>query len=680
MMNRCSGHVLGCKHRQRRYWVAFLLASLVWRGATAQDQDLQQLKTLSLEELTSVEVSISGKKVQSADDIAAAVYVVTQADIRRSGVSSIPEALRLVPGMHVSQIDANKWAISIRGFNSRIANKLLVMVDGRSVYSTLFSGVFWELQDYVLADIQRIEVIRGPGGSDWGANAVNGVINIITYSASETQGTLVNASLGTEESATTIRHGGQLADDAFYRVFAKYRHQDDSRFFDNTDATDGWHDLRAGFRVDWNRDADVMVQGEIYTGQFGERIRVLLPSPPFVGVRDDEIDVSGGHILGRMNWASKSGAHNQLQFYFDESRRNQWTIDDTRRVADLTFQSQLSSFDGHDLVWGMGYRFQTDDVPAGDFLIGQSYFFVPESRSDRIYNAFVQDELELSQRLSLTIGAKFEHNSLSGAEFQPSVRVRWKRNERDVVWGAISRAVRTPSRAERDGNIGSEVLDAGPPVLVAGLIGTDSYDSESVIAYELGMRRNVNRQLRLEVAAFYNDYDDLQSIEPGAPFSVPLAIPIVVNPLNAANNLFGETYGLELSVEWQPSDSWAIRANYSYLDIQLHTRPASGDTFSEIQEGISAKHQLNLLAGYSPSENWSLSFRTHYVDDLPGLGVDSYVDLDAGVTWNLRKNTSLVLQGKNLIHDRHIEFLPTFFPTAATQIEREVVLKVDWRF
>ena len=680
MMNRCSGHVLGDQHRQHRYWVALLLVSLVWRGATAQDQDLQQLKTFSLEELTSVEVSISGKKTQNANDIAAAVYVVTQDDIRRSGASNIPEALRLVPGMHVAQIDANKWAISIRGFHSRIANKLLVMVDGRSVYSTLFSGVFWELQDYVLADIQRIEVIRGPGGSDWGSNAVNGVINIITYNASETQGALVSAAVGTEETATSIRYGGQLSDDVFYRVFAKFRNQDDSRFLDNAVATDGWDDIRAGFRVDWNRDVDVTLKGEIYTGHFGERISVLVPIPPFTGLRDDKIDVSGGSIFGRMNWASNSGANNQLQFYVDENRRDQWVIDDTRRVADLSFQSQVSSIEGHDLVWGMGYRFQTDDVPPADLESGQSYFFLPRSRSDRIYNAFVQDEYDLSQRVSLTVGAKVERNSLSGTEFQPSVRLRWNKSERSVVWGAVSRAVRTPSRAERDGNIGTGVVDAGPPVFVAALIGSDNYGSESVIAYEFGVRYSVSGRLKLEVAAFHNDYDDLQSIEPGAPFGIPLSIPVVVLPLNATNNVYGETYGLEVSAAWQPSDSWSVRANYSYLDIQLHSRLGSIDTFTEAQEGLSAKHQLNLIAGYSPNKNWRLDIRTHYVDDLPGSGVDSYVDLDAGVTWNLKGNTRIALQGKNLAHDRHIEFLPTFFPTAATQVEREVVLKIDWHF
>ncbi len=668
----------------------FLVAALLRLPAAAAGVDAapaaegsRDLTELSLEELMNVQVMSVSKRTETMSEAAAAVYVLTQEDLRRAGVTSIPEALRQVPGLQVARATSNTWAISARGFNGRFANKLLVLIDGRSVYTPLFSGVFWDVQDTLLEDVERIEVIRGPGATLWGANAVNGVINIITKSAHQTQGGLVTAAAGSEiDHLVGVRYGAG-AGRASWRLWAKAFDRDPGARPDGGDAQDGWAVARGGFRLDATlADGDALtVQGDLYDGESGERQR--FETFPDLVARDTVFDneISGGNLLARWSHTLTAASHLTLQAYYDRTERILPTIlGETRDTFDLDFQHAVSTV-RHELVWGLGARRTRDRLDGSDFIS-----FDPEERTDDLYGGFVQDEIVVvPERLWLTAGVKIEENDYTGLEVQPSVRALWIPRQRHTLWAAAARAVRTPSRAEEDVRLLADVLPPGAlfpgaPPAIAVFLGSPSFESEELLAYEAGYRVGLPAGLFLDVAAFYNAYDELRSSSPGEPTLVLAPVPHLIIPNVIDNRMEGETWGLEVAAQWWPSDRWRIVAAYTFLDMHLALEEEDPTGAALAVEGESPEQQLSLRSSWDLTDGLALDLVGRYVDALPSQGVEDYVEADLRLAWTPRPELTLAVVGRNLVHDRHQEFVPEIIPTEPTAVERSVHAAVTWSF
>jgi iron complex outermembrane recepter protein len=664
----------GAAHTHYCLRLIVLVASLALaRTVTAQEtyHPPSELKKLSVEELLDIDVTSVSKYPEKLSEAAAAVAVLTQEDIHTSGFTSIPEALRLVPGLDVARVDSHTWAISSRGFNDIFANKLLVLIDGRTVYTPLFSGVFWEVQDTLLEDIDRIEVVRGPGATLWGANAVNGVVNIITKSARDTQGLLISGGGGTEDRGFgSVRYGVKLDDNAFLRIYGKYFDRDSSVLPSDTDAHDAWDMYQAGFRLDWEptKQNSFTVQGDIYTGSQDETYLVPTARFPFSSKIETTDDVSGGNLLGR--WSHSFSVDSQLtvQAYFDRTERNSAIFGEKRDTGDVDLQHRFAFGDRHDVIWGLGFRTTRDEV-ANSLNVSLR----PDSRTLNLYSGFVQDEITIvPERFRLTIGSKFEHNDFTGFEIQPSARVLWTPGHSQSFWASVSRAVRTPSRAESD-----IVLNPAPPVpLPPGLItifGNPNMESEKLLAYELGYRIQPIDQLKFDLTAFYNDYDDLRTLEPirAGP----------VSPSIVSNKLFGESYGAEISATAQVTSRWRLQGSYSYLDVRLHRESGSHDTSTETTiEGSSPHNQFFIRSLINLGWNVQFDSTLRYVDVLAAPKVPSYITLDVRLAWSPRKDLEFAIVGQNLLDERHPEFAPTFIGTQQTEVERSVYGTVVWRF
>jgi len=669
---------------------AFVLgAGVSFAGDPIEDTNLAEL---SLEELMNIQVYSVSKRGQALHDSAAAIYVLTQDDIRRSGATSIPEALRWVPGIEVAHIDSNIWAITSRGFNERFGNKLLVLIDGRSVYTPLFAGVYWDVQDALLEDIDRIEVIRGPGGTLWGANAVNGVINIITKKAADTQGVLVSAGAGTEERGFAHgRYGGKIGDNTHYRVYGKYF--DREKFDDGEgDADDDWDTGQGGFRIDskLSEKSELTVSGDYYDGRRDNVQVESLLVPPYLTSFTAESDVSGGNIIGRWNYAVSDNLGFKLQAYYDRTKRDDDQFREVRDTIDLEWQNDIRILEHNQLTWGLGYRWTHDDL-RNEFVTS----FDPDDRTTSLFSAFIQNELALlDDRLFLTVGTKIEHNHYTGWEFQPSGRALWKPADRHAVWGAISRAVRTPSQAENDVILNTAVLPPGvaPPGFpappnplvptVIQLLGTSGYDSENLLAYELGYRTQLHDTLSLDVAAYYNDYEDLRTVtlDPNVPVE-PLLDRTNIRFL-ATNKMEGETYGVELAVDWLPHPKWRVRAGYSYIDIDLHLEGSAQftDPISKSAEDASPHNTAFIRNLIDLPYDVELDTNLRYVDGVSAVDTGSYVNLDARLGWKPTENWELAVIGQNLLEDHHKEYGSSdFVATEFTRVPRGVYFQLTYR-
>jgi iron complex outermembrane receptor protein len=631
---------------------------------------------LSLEELLTIEVVSITKRPESRTEVAAAVYVITQDDIRRSGVTSIPEALRLAPGVQVARIDANKWAIGVRGFTSRLSRSLLVLIDGRSVYSPLFAGVYWEVQDTLLEDVERIEVIRGPGGTVWGTNAVNGVINIITKRAQETQGGLLVAGGGSEEQGFGgVRYGGKIGADIFYRVYGKAFNRD-AAFHRTGPDFDDWRMGQAGFRTDWQgqHGDTITVQGDIYTGTAGQRVALTTLTPPFTTTVEDDAELSGGNLLGRWQRVFSPTSELRLQIYYDYTYRREPTFRESRDTFDIDLLHHFRIPWQQEITWGLAYRVTSDDITAVPTIV-----FTPSQRTDQIFSAFMQDEIRfLAERLRLTIGSKFEHNDYSGFEVQPSARLLWLIAPRHSLWAAVTRAVRTPSRVEHDLTL-TGLLEPTTPTF-GRVFGNNTFESEKLLTYKLGYRVQPVPRLFLDATTFYNRYTDLLSLEPGIPFTEAIPPPQrVILPLFFRNGLHGEGYGVELAVDWQPFDWWRVSGVYAYLHLNLHRDDGSLDTTTaRSTEGSSPHHQASLRSFMTLPGNLEFDLVWRYVDHLPSQGIDSYLSLDARLGWRPLPQLTIAVVGQNLLTDHHAEFGSG--SGGPTEIERSVYGKVAWRW
>ena len=659
----------------------FLCSSVSIASVDAKDD----FTGLSLEELMEIEITSLAKKPQKLSQAAAAVFVITNEDIRRSGATSIPEVLRMVPGLQVARIDANKWAVSARGFNGRFANKLLVLMDGRSVYSPYFAGVSWDVQDTVLEDIDRIEVIRGPGGSLWGANAVNGIINIITKSAFDTQGGLFSAGYGNkEEGFSTLRYGGSLDEEFAYRGYAKFFNRDHFSAIDDQDANDEWWAFRSGFRMDWVADGvdRFTVQGDVYKGESGEKSSIPIPEPPFNVDFENEDRAFGGNVLARWSRTLSASAEYSLQAYYDRTEHDFVTSGEKRSTVDVDFQHRFGLGSRQEVTWGLGLRWTQDH-----FIDSQYMFAEPSKKNDYVFSCFLQDEISLlPDSLHLTLGSKFEHNDYTGLEIQPSGRIRWTPNPRNTIWAAVSRAVRTPTRTERDSsfNLVTVPPDSQEGIPIPQLVvfsPNEDFDSETVLAFELGYRVQLLDRLHADLASFYNIYDDLRSMGPPTGFEfrqqpVPYLF-ILIPPRNRAE---GETYGIEFALDWTPVDWWRIRCAYAYF--QMDVRIENVEPNEVIQPSVSENpsNSLSVMSRLDLPHGFEFDVWFRYVSDLDGLDIDEYLTMDVRLGWRPFECLELSIVGQNLLEGEHPEFRSEVWAADTVEVPRSVYGKITLTF
>lgn len=643
-------------------------------------QSTEDLLSLSIEELLQLEITSAAKKPQTISNTAAAIFVITQEDIRRCGATSIPEALRLAPGLNVARIDGNKWAITARGFNGRFANKLLVLMDGRSVYTPLFSGVYWDVQDTLLEDIERIEVIRGPGATLWGANAVNGVINIITKNAEKTNGLLVKGGYGSEEQGFgSLRYGSPIGKEGNYRAYVKYFNRDDYDAIGGGEAADDWNAFRGGFRYDSRlapKDT-LTLQGDAYSGTEGQTNEEFsLTTPGYRLVRDSDTDFSGGNLLLRWERTLSPSSNLALQAYYDHTQRDETALlKETRDTLDIDFQHRLPLGRHQEIIWGLGYRVSWDDIDPNEPTIT----FNDNDQTDHTVSLFIQDEIALkNDLLRLVLGTKVEHNDYSGFEIQPNARLIWTPSNHHSLWAAVSRAVRTPSRAEEDATMWIYLMPSTPPNVITAYGNTD-YNSEELLAWELGYRAMPNPAFSLDLALFLNVYDNLRSFESQtADFST---LPDYVRiPGTIDNKLKAKTWGFEVSSDWHVTEFWRLQTSYSYLQMDVDTSKDSDDTDSiDLMEGTSPEHQLSLRSSMDLPHKVELDLWLRYADELESLDTNGYLTLDLRLGWQPCPGLELALIGQNLLQDNHQEYDPEF-QTPASEVPRGVYGQAVWRY
>jgi iron complex outermembrane receptor protein len=647
------------------------------------------LSTMNIEDLMNVKVSSVAKKEEKLSRTAAAIFVITQEDIRRSGATSVPEVLRIVPGLDVAQINGSTWAISARGFNQQFSNKMLVMIDGRVVYTSTFAGVFWDtISDFPLEDIARIEVIRGPGGTIWGANAVNGVINIFTKKSSDTRGGLVVAEGGNiDQESGMVQYGGELKEGTDFRVYTKYFNRTNLLDLNGQNGQDSWHQLRGGFRIDSNLSSknSLMVEGDIATGREGELGFVLpsITSPGFLA-ESEQINISNGSLESVWNHMYSARSDTSLQVSYDRHKRGDPQNPETRDTLDVDFKHHIALGGRQDVVWGLGYRYTTDLI-LGSLTVYEN----PASSTNQIFDGFFQDEIALvPDRLYLTGGMKLEHNDYTGFEFMPSIRLAWAPNARHMVWLAVSRALRAPSRNDTNLvlNIGNIGTTASPELLR--LYGNPQYQDERLIAYEAGYRTAFGNHLSIDLAAYFNDYDNLQTTEPAAPFAEATPLPAhEVLPLVYKNLMNGEVHGLEIAANVKVTDRWTLSPGYAFEQIHMHTDPASADTQTvPFVEGAAPHHNAQIRTHLDLPKNVALDAASYSVGRLTNQGpfptvmIPAYTRLDVGFTWKPWEQASFSLVGQNLLQDHHLEFEDVNGALQSSQIRRSAYAKITWRF
>ncbi|WP_052808009.1 TonB-dependent receptor plug domain-containing protein [Methyloterricola oryzae] len=670
------------------------LLALLLQGAPfvcAQESDITDL---NLEQLMNMEVTSVNKKAQKLSGVAAAVYVITQEDIRRSGVTSIPEALRLAPGVQVARIDANKWAITARGFNGRFANKLLVLMDGRNVYTPTYAGVYWEAQDTVLEDIDRIEVIRGPGATAWGSNAVNGVVNIITKQAAKTQGGEVTIAAGSPERVFgSARYGFQWGENTHGRVYVKGFDFDRFHVLDAEDkgGSDAWNSQRGGFRLDHDsRDGELWtLQGDMYTGSLNQDLELPQLTAPYSLHLHDTPNMAGANLLGRWQKALGIGEDISLQVFYDHTVRNESFIDERRDTVDVDFQHHLPFGEWHDVIWGLGYRYTYDRIPGSPYVS-----FGQPGRGINLYSGFLQDEISLiPDQLKLTLGSKLEHNDFTGFEVQPSLRLAWTPNNQHAVWGAVSRAVRTPSRAEDSANTRIMVLPPfdGPNVspfpVALQIRHNKAFLAETLLGFELGYRFMPSTTLTMETALFYNVYNRLRGLARGdVSLQQSGSTLYAQQELPFSNNQSAHTYGGELAINWNPEPWWTLQAHYSYIGVDLVDNGIAFSSGEGLDASTTPQQQWSLRSGFDLPYDVELDLWLRYVDRIragtPQVSIPDYLTLDARLGWRPHPSLDLSLVGQNLLDSAHPEFIMEsgFQGNTVVEIPRGFYLKANWRF
>jgi iron complex outermembrane receptor protein len=689
------------QHKPRRAaWIAFLglmitvISSATW-AENHTGSETEELMDLSLEELLQVTVTTFSRKPQTLSQTPAAIFVVSQSDIRRSGARTIPDVLRMVPGIEVAQLDAGTWAVTARGSNGIFANKLLVLMDGRTLYGPMYSGVRWEIQDTNLADIERIEVIRGPGAVMWGSNAVNGVINIITKNTKDTQGLLAEVAVGTFTNIeTTVRWGGSAGDNVNYRVYGKYFDRDGFAPETAGNSYDDWDMGRVGGRIDWNlSDADELsLIGEYYDGTVGENSLANSVTPPYQTSNDIPTKPSGGFALATWNRTLSDTSDFQFRTYYDTSKREGVAPEEERDTIDLDFQHHFEAGSRHDVVWGFDIRNSQDKTTGSETIT-----LNPADRTQRLYSGFLQDEIRLyGEQVFLTLGAKAEKNNFSHSdwEWSPNARLSWVVNPTNTLWTSVAKAVRTPSRIEQDGRILGGVeppftgMNQFPVPFAVTINGNPAMDSEEIIAYEVGYRTQPLDNLTFDFAVFFNDYDNLRWVAAFPIVCQPAGLPVTNPacffgpfdyselPLRFLNQAKQDTKGLEIAMNYSPLNWWRISAAYSYLKID-------GDDFSSLPLSAgedSPEHQLSLRSNMNVTRNTQVDLWFRYVDELQIQQVDSYITLDGRLAWAITDAVEVSVIGRNLLESSHLEFREEFGVNQAVQVEREALAELRLKF
>jgi iron complex outermembrane receptor protein len=629
-----------------------------------------------------IEVTSVSRKEEKLSKTAAAVYVINQDDIRRSGATNIPDLLRMAPGVDVAQIDANAWAISIRGFNNRLANDVLVLIDGRTVYTPTTSGVFWDELDVPLIDIDRIEITRGPGGTVWGANAVNGVINIITKNAADTQGAVVSGGGGSQGAAQGLaQYGGGIGQIGTYRVFGGYSNQGNLTASDGRSAAaDGWDMFNGGFRSDWRLSpADSMtVQGDFLQTSEGQTISVVFANQlPLQRTFNDAVKFDSGNLLARWNHKLANGSDTALQVYFDRYNRDDLGVHEALNTLDLDFQQHLKPGTRHDIVWGAGYRLMADNHTDG---YGKAY--VPLSLTNSLFSTFIQDEIALSHSLWLTLGSKFEHVPYSGFEYEPSAKFLWQPTHRQAIWVSASRAIVQPSREDVSLRVDQYTFPTpGGGFGVAEVIGNPNTRAEQLFDFEAGYRVQLKRRFSLDLATFSSYYRDLLTAVPEAPFpnsgpgSSYLIFPFVFENIARAH-----TYGAEAAGTWTVTRRWRITPSLSAIHLATSNNadgtnvPEDADNTPQLQAQIRSSFDL------SKNLEWDLSaWHIGRLRDGGDGAVPAYNRLDTRFAWRLGEFTEFSVVGQNLLTPLHAEF-HNAYEVRRTLVERSAFGRITWRF
>lgn len=616
--------------------------------AMARAQTIDELQQMTIDQLGTINVSSVAKSAQPLSEAPAAIYVITHDDIVRSGLTTLPEILRLAPNLQVYQTTASHYVITARGLNGNTtaqsyANKLLVMIDGRSVYSPLFSGVYWDMQDVLPQDIERIEVISGPGATLWGANAVNGVVNIITRSAADTTGGMVDAEIGGRARAGAVRFGDAISKTVAWRAYVRGVEQDSSRTAAGGSAHDAFRRLQGGFRIDWTpntRDA-VTLRGDLYDGTNQQ-----------LGAPNE--DIAGANLTARWSHDAANGAKLQIQAYYNHAERH--TRDGGGRFGvdtfDLDFQHSLTLGEGNAVVWGGGLRASRYHIHGAGAL-----FFEPASRTLTLANVFAQDTLSLTGRLDLTAGLKVEDDPYVGASLLPDVRLAWRPTDDVMLWGAVSRAVRSPTPFDED------VREYLGPTLY--LTGNRAFRTEKLTAFELGTRIQPMQKLSLSVSGFYNLYDDLRSVE---------VDPVTLIPLFWGNRLTGHSYGIEAWGDYRPTSWWTLSAGFTWLSEHFHARPGTLQLLGPEQIGDDPDQQAMLRSSMNLGGGVTIDADFREVGALSATHVPAYAELGGRIGWALGQHLVLSVSGTNLLHAHHIEYAGGY------RVSRQVLAGVQWRF
>lgn len=614
------------------------MGALLLCAPAALAQPALSLADLSLEQLSAIEVTSVGKRVQRLADVPGSVYVIYQEDIRRSGAVTLPEVLRLAPNLQVARADANQYAISARAFNTVLANKMLVLVDGRTVYSPLFSGVFWETVDTLLEDIERIEVLSGSGGTLYGSNAVNGVINIITRNAAETTGTVVKVQGGPRENTVAARYGAASPGGLHWRAYAKRYETDNTELASGVPVRDGSRRLQAGFRADRVLGPEQWtLQGDVYEQKADQA--------------PDGRRVRGGNLLARWSRDGAPGVRTQLQAYLDRASRDQpGTIQDTLDTFDVEFQQSRRPGEGHELLWGGGYRHQVDDTVN---IAPAVVMLRPERKRLHIGNLFVQNEFAATPSLRFTAGLKAEHNAYTGLEWLPSVKLAWQPGPEQLLWAAASRAVRTPARIDRD------LIAATLPA------GGANMDAEVARVFELGYRAQPKPALSYSLTLFHHDFSRLRSVD------------VLPAGLGFSNSYEGRLTGLEGWGRWRIGDDWRLQAGFVHQRLRLAQTPGTtAIPNGTSQLGNDPRTRFNLGVSWDVATNMELDLQARHVGGLPQPAVPSYTAVDLRWGWRVRPDLELSLSVRNLGDGRHPEWGS---PATRAEIERSVLLKAVWR-
>ena len=648
---------------------------------SAQSQDLTQF---SIEELMDIKVTSVNKKSQRLSDSAAAIFVITREDIKRSGATSIPEALRMAPGVNVARIDANKWAVNCRGFNSRFSPSLQVLVDGRSVYTPSFSGVYWEVTNVLLEDVDHIEVIRGPGATIWGSNAVNGVINIITRRANDTQGGFVQAALGTvEKNMAAARYGGTMGNDKYWRIYAKHRARDEFERISGEDAGDDWQINQAGFRMDGQISSanSFTLQGDVYDGGIHQDLYLVSQTPPYMDEFPVKTDVSGGNIMGRWTKVLSGTSEMSAQLYYDTMHRSEDILNEDRHNIDAQFQHRFGLGFGHDIIWGIRLRQSYDDY-AGSKVT----FMDPVSESQLLYSAFIQDEISLLEdKIKLTIGSKFEHNDYTGLEVQPSTRILWAPNEHHRLWAAVSRATRIPSRVETNAVVYISAQEYnGMPTYIR-FLNNEDQTAETLWAWEAGYRFIPQSNLSIDLALFLNDYKDLRIYSPQGDPYYDASGNCLIQEIALSNMSNAKSWGAEISVDLATGKKvkWTLAYSLTYHDYD-------NDEDYEIDFGFT-RHQASLRGRFDLTDTLTLDAWFRYVGktnatyaftsslDSVTYEIDAYTTLDLRLGWRVRPDLDFFLTGQNLLESSHLEFVQEAF-SYNVEVPRSAYAGLTYKF